>query len=85
MDRVQSVEELQGVGSRPSGADAKPSFTRASILFVASVGALIGTSLVLASMGRDRSLDMTPSVHGRRVRPDAKPICPNPDSDAGVP
>ena len=34
MDRVQSVEELQGLCSRPSGADAKPSFTRASILFV---------------------------------------------------
>ena len=51
MDRVQSVEESQGVGSRRSGADAKPSFTRASILFVASFGALIGTSLMLASIG----------------------------------
>ena len=50
MDRVRSVEELQGLCSRPSGADAKPSFTRASILFVSSVGALIGTSLVLASV-----------------------------------
>jgi hypothetical protein len=51
MVRVQSVEESQGVDPRPSGVDAKPSFKRASILFVASFGSLIGTSLLLASIG----------------------------------
>jgi hypothetical protein len=49
---VQSVEEYQGVDSRPSGADAKASFKRASILFVASFGSLIGTSLLRASIGQ---------------------------------
>jgi hypothetical protein len=52
MVRVQGVEESRGVGSRPSGADAKLSFARASILFVASIGSLIGTSLLLASIGQ---------------------------------
>jgi hypothetical protein len=52
MVRVQSVEKARGVGSRPSCADAKLSFARASILFVASFGTLIGTSLLLASIGQ---------------------------------
>jgi|UPI0004B33439 hypothetical protein len=52
MVRVQSVEKAHGVGSRPSCADAKLSFARASILFVASFGTLIGTSLLLASIGQ---------------------------------
>ncbi|WP_322883765.1 hypothetical protein [Microvirga lotononidis] len=50
MVRVQSVEESQGVAPRPSGVDERPSFKRASILFVASFGSLIGTSLLLASI-----------------------------------
>jgi hypothetical protein len=52
MVRVQSVEEARGVDPRPSEVDAKPSFKRASILFVASFGSLIGTSLLLASIGQ---------------------------------
>lgn len=52
MVRVQSVEESQSLGSPPSGVEAQPSFKRASILFVASFGSLIGTSLILASIGQ---------------------------------
>jgi hypothetical protein len=51
MVRVQSVEESQGVDPRLLGVQAKASFKRASILFVASFGSLIGTSLLLASIG----------------------------------
>lgn len=33
-----------------NGTDASPSFQRASILFVASLGSFIGASLLLASL-----------------------------------
>ena len=59
MDRVQSVEELQGLCSRPSGADAKPSFTRASILFVCVCRGLDrNKSRAGQRRVRDRSLDI---------------------------
>ena len=52
MKHTQASEAIQGrVCTNPADiTNTGPSFKRASLLFVASLGSFIGTSLLLASM-----------------------------------
>lgn len=50
---LQAFEQPHDNQAHAEKTDAAPSLKRASLLFVASLGTLIGTSLFLASIGHN--------------------------------